>query len=91
MLISFFSIKLIFQQKLSNKDFNALVKLHLSENIYTSASTLLSLSKLIDSLPNMVVLDHISELVQASVEQLNKVFPSITTVVMANPHRLMTG
>jgi len=48
------------------------MKLHLSENIYTSANTILSLSKLIDSLPNMVVLDHIGSLVQSSVENLNK-------------------
>jgi hypothetical protein len=49
------------------------MKLHLSENIYTSANTILSLSKLIDSLPNMVVLDHIGSLVQSSVENLHKV------------------
>jgi len=40
--------------------------------VHTTIATLLALSRLVESIPNMVVLDHISSLVQSSVENLNK-------------------
>src|SRR5947209_3761443 len=58
---------------LSDDEYEFLVKRFISENVHTSANTLLSLSKLIDSLPNMVVLDNIRSLVELSVDSLNKV------------------
>jgi len=63
--------------KLSSSEYSILVDRHLYENLHTSATTLLSLSKLIDSLPNMVVLEHIQRLVQQSVNQLNEAHDSL--------------
>jgi len=56
---------------LTDKDLDVLVKRRLSENVKTAAHTLLSLANLVDSLPNIVVLDHISDLVGYSVSRLN--------------------
>jgi len=63
--------------ELSSNEYSMLVQRHLYENLHTSAKTLLSLSKLIESLPNMIVLEHIQNLVQYSVNQLNEAHESL--------------
>ncbi|KAM9974685.1 hypothetical protein ACTFIW_008147 [Dictyostelium discoideum] len=57
---------------LSNDEIDSTIKRYTAENINVSISTLYSLSSLIESLPNMLVLDNIRDQVKVAIESLGR-------------------
>ncbi|EGC36310.1 hypothetical protein DICPUDRAFT_54711 [Dictyostelium purpureum] len=57
---------------LSDQEIDFAIKRYTAENINVTLSTLFSLSKLIDSLPNMLVLDNIRDEVKVAIDALQQ-------------------
>ncbi|KYQ89829.1 phosphatidylinositol glycan [Tieghemostelium lacteum] len=64
-------------EKITPNEIESAIKRYTAENINISISTLYSLSALIESLPNMLVLDNIRDLVDLSIDSLDKAHQSI--------------